>query len=219
MNGVNNLIFDLDGTLIDSSAGIVEAVNYALSQNGQPQKPADLICKYIGYPLQSMFADFSNVPYEALLKPFRIKAKDTMASSSTSLAGADDALKLLSAQGYRMAIATTKIKSLLDAIIEKLGWSTYFEVTIGGDQVDKVKPEPDIFILAMQQLQANSDECLVIGDTVNDILGARAAGMEVVAVTSPFGVAAETSAAAPDYCIDAISDLPDLLTEYNRRAS
>ncbi len=215
MNGVSTLIFDLDGTLVDSSRGVVEAVNFALRQNGQPEKPPATICRYIGYPLQTMFADFTDVPYDRLLAKFRVRAVETVVSSAEPLDGVDETLTRLDQLGYRMGIATTKIKPQLDAIIDKLGWCGFFDATVGGDEVEKVKPAPDAFLLALKRLDADPVRSLAIGDTVNDVLSAKASGLAVVGIKSPFGDQQEMEAAGPDHMIETLAELPGLLDRLN----
>jgi phosphoglycolate phosphatase len=217
MRVINSLIFDLDGTLVDSSSGVIEAVNYALMRTGQAQRSPETIRKYIGYPLESMFSDFTDIPYQELLEHFRVKARETVVPATTALDGADEALERLHRLGYRMAIATTKIKTQVDGIIIKLGWQSYFSVAIGGDEVRRVKPDPEIFLLALRQLKTDPGAALVIGDTVNDVLSARAAGVDVVGVASRFGDHQEMLDARPDYLIQSISELAGLMETLEKR--
>ena len=215
MTTLRNLIFDLDGTLIDSSRGVIESVNFALAETGQPPLPPDFIKRYIGFPLTEMFANRTAVPYERLLKLFRVKAGDVMAPYTEPLQGADDVLNDLKNKGYRMAVATTKIKPQINRIMAKLGWEGFFEVLVGGDEVSRVKPDPEIFQQVLDQLGVGTDEAVVIGDTVNDILGARAAGLKIICIRSPFGSEDEMLAAGPDYLIESLAQLPDILSHPN----
>lgn len=208
---IRNLIFDLDGTLIDSSSGVVEAVNYALAQNGLPQETSERIVSYIGYPLEKMFADFTDFPYEALHREFQAKARESMVGSAVALDAAGDVLAQFHRDGYRMAVATTKIQRHLTGIIEKLGWSDYFAATVGSDDVARVKPYPDALHLVMSNLGASVEETVFIGDTENDVLAAKAVPMQSIAVASPYGRSVELMAAGPDYFIESLKDLPELI--------
>ncbi len=208
---IRNLIFDLDGTLIDSSEGVVEAVNYALVQmNLQPQ-PAERIKKYIGFPLEMAFHDFTDLPYAELYRHFQVKAATTVVSSSRLLDGVEPTLAELKARGYRMSIATTKIKTHVDGIVAKFGWQKLFDLAVGGNEVARVKPDPAQFAYVIERLGARSDETLVVGDTVNDVLAAKSVPMPVVAVSSPYGGNEETLALGPDYAIDSLPELVALL--------
>ena len=211
MNRKLNLIFDLDGTLIDSSEGVVESVNYALEQFSLPHQPPERIKKFIGCPLSMMFADFTDHPYDELLGHFRKRAETAVVQSARPLPGVDNTLKLLHQDGYTMGIATTKIRSQLDAVIKRLGWSDFFRAVSGGDEVANVKPAPDIFLLTLERMKINSERSIVIGDTSNDVLGARSAGLKVIAVPSDCGDPEQLKQSAPDYYLKQFDQLPGLL--------
>ncbi|MBU0982582.1 MAG: HAD hydrolase-like protein, partial [candidate division Zixibacteria bacterium] len=130
------LVFDLDGTLIDSSEGVVAAFNYSLAAMGQPEQPAEMIKKYIGYPLSDVYPRFTSAPLSELYHHFQIKARETVVSSTVALGGVTAALRHLHRDGWLMAIATTKIRAHVDGIIDKLGWSGYFAALVGGDEVE-----------------------------------------------------------------------------------
>ncbi len=184
--GVRNIIFDLDGTLIDSSAGVIEATNYALTELGEPPRRPDEIVRFIGYPLEEMFAAFTDTPIEQLSAKFQERARTSVAASARALPGADEILRLLHQARYRLAIATTKFTVHTEAIIRKMNWTQCISVTASGDEVSRVKPQPDLILLAIKRLGAGPDDTVMVGDTVNDILAARAAGIPVIAIRSPF---------------------------------
>ena len=208
MNRVKNLIFDLDGTLIDSSEGVVEAVNYSLEKVGAPPQTPDAIKPYIGYPLEKMYPNFTDAPVDELCAHFQEKATETVVSSTVSLPGVDSTLRELCDRGYRLAIATTKIKVHVNGIIDKFGWQDRFAVATGGDEVEQVKPDPTIFLLTLERLKAPKSESMAIGDTINDVIAARAVPLMVTAVLSPYGGREKLMASGPDYFIE---NLPELL--------
>ena len=90
MKEVDLILFDLDGTLIDSAQGVVESANYALSKISLPPRPAEEITKHIGNPLSVMFAEFTDHPYEELLNHFRDKAKTAVVQSAKPLKSVGD---------------------------------------------------------------------------------------------------------------------------------
>ena len=216
MTTIHNLIFDLDGTLIDSSDGVVEAVNYSLQQVGQPQQSPEAIKPFIGYPLETMYPHFTDAPLDKLLEHFRVKAVETIVVSTSPLAGVEEVLSLLQAEGFKMAIATTKIRMHIDGILAKLGWELTFSATVAGDEVSRVKPDPEALELALMRLHARADETLMIGDTINDVLAARAVPMKVVAVASPYGMKNDLVKSEADHHIKSVADLPGLLNGFRR---
>jgi pyrophosphatase PpaX len=215
LRAIRYLIFDFDGTLIDSSDGVVDAVNYSLRQMGADEQPPERIKPYIGYPLAQMYPAFTDAPVDELYAHFRVRAAATVVASSAPLAGVDQALRELRQAGYRMAVASTKVREHIEGIVAKLGWSEHFRVLIGGDEVDRVKPDPEMFRVALARLGAAAGEALVVGDTINDILAARAVPMKSVAVNSPYGGRTTLQASKPDYFIERLADLPALLVNHN----
>lgn len=211
MNRIRNVIFDLDGTLVDSSDGVVESVNYSLRQVGAPEQRPETIKPYIGYSLDKMYPAFTDAPLVELVSHFRIRAAEIMVDLTTSLPGADETLHVLNSAGYRLAIATTKIQQHLQGIISKFGWSEIIAVTVGADDVGREKPDPEAVYLALKRLDADPDSSVMVGDTINDVLAAKAAGLKVIAVASPFEHRDVVLAAGPDHLIGSIRDLPELL--------
>lgn len=211
MTRIANLIFDLDGTLIDSSDGVVEAVNFALTSLGERARPADEIKPYIGYPLEQMFADFTDLPADRLYRQFQIRAAETVVASALPLAGVCDTLVELRARGFRLSIATTKIRRHVDGIVAKLGWAELFDATAAGNEVARFKPDPAVFHLALERMGGEPDDSLVVGDTENDILAARAVPMRVAAVLSPYGGHERIYQHRPDYVMKSLRELPALL--------
>lgn len=218
MKPIRYLIFDLDGTLIDSSEGIVEAVNYSLRVMGGPEQSPERIRRYIGFPLSQMYNDFTDLPAAELYRHFRVKAEESVVASTVILPGVESTLKQLQQLGCRMAIATTKVRSNLDGIMAKFGWGSVFKVTIGGDEVERIKPEPDIFRLALKRMGAEPKEALVIGDTINDVLAARAVPMPVMAVKSPYAPPTQVLSLRPDYFLESIAELPAWLQGRQERS-
>jgi pyrophosphatase PpaX len=211
------LIFDLDGTLIDSSAGVIDAVNYSLRMTGRAERSGEDIRRYIGFPLKQMYADFGVGPFDQLYQHFQHRAADTVVAASVSLSGADETVRLLHQRGFTMGIATTKVRRHLHGIVDKLGWSGFFSALVGGDEVAAPKPHPEAFHLAMTRLGARPEETIVVGDTTNDVLAAHDALIRVVAVVSPYGGHDDLLASRPDYVIDSIAELPLLLGECDKR--
>lgn len=216
---IRNIIFDLDGTLIDSSDGVVEAVNYSLRQMGQPEQPPASIKSFIGYPLSQMYASFTQVSPEELSRHFQVKAAETVVASTMPLPGVETTMRSLRNSGLRLAVASTKIKKHIEGIVAKFGWQDLLSVCVGGDEVARVKPDPEILHEALSRLSADPDETLVVGDTINDILAARAVPITTVAVSSPYGGSDKLLAAGPDFFIGSISELTNVLAELKKEAS
>ncbi len=211
MSKIRNIIFDLDGTLADSSDGVVESVNYSLERLGQPPQPAERIKRFIGFPLSKMYPHFTDVSPDKLRDQFQVRAAEVMVDMTVMMPGAEELLTELQQQGYRMAIATTKIRRHLDGIVRKFGWDTVLTAWTAGDEVPMVKPDPAILRLTLKRMKAKPEETLVVGDTINDVFAAKAVPMKVAGVSSPYGGRTELCDAKPDYLLSSIEVLPVLL--------
>lgn len=206
-----NIIFDLDGTLIDSSDGVVAAVNYSLRQLGEPERDADEIKAFIGYPLSKMYPKFTNQSVKELYHHFQVMATDTIIQSTNSLPMVEETLHTLKEKGCRMAVASTKIRCHIDGIVDKLNWQKYFDCWSGGDEVKNVKPAPDIFLLTLDRLDCAKPDTIVVGDTENDVLAAKESSLKVVGVNSPYGKNDSLKKSKPDYLIDNIAELLNII--------
>ena len=184
---IKYIIFDLDGTLIDSSTGVIAATNFALESLGQKPRSDAEIKRFIGHPLDEMFPAFCDAPLKDLKAKFQEKAKDTVVASARALPGVVETLPKIHAAGYKLAIATTKFSNHTLGTIEKMGWGGYFSALTSGDEVKRVKPAPDIVLLALERLGADPERTVMVGDTVNDIKAAHEAGVKAIAIKSPFG--------------------------------
>ncbi len=205
-----NLIFDLDGTLIDSSRGVIISANYALTSIGDKVRKPDEIIKFIGYPLEEMFNSFSDKSYSEFWNYFQEKARETVVASTVPIGRSDKVLKELYNRGYRIGIGTTKIRIHIEKILDKLNWRQYIIAYVGADDVTAVKPAPEAFIKTMALMDADGSNSIVIGDTINDILAARAAGIPSIAVKSIFGGEKKLKGSNPDRLIDNLEELLDI---------
>ena len=210
-NSIKYLLFDLDGTLIDSSSGVVSATNFALKSIGERERAPAEITAFIGFPLQSMFSHFSSGSYSDFFRIFQEYGSDSIAASAVPIDGADATLRSLFKEGYKIGIGTTKMRVHINKILRKLDWENIIAAYAGADDVVNVKPSPEVYLKVMNLLGGNQRNSLVIGDTINDVKAARSAGLPVVGVNSPFGDNSELVRSRPDYLLNRISELPALL--------
>jgi pyrophosphatase PpaX len=213
LNKITTIIFDLDGTLIDSSEGIVEAYNYALTQYDMAPVERERIVPLIGFPVESMFQLVTDKYIPELKSAFRAKAMETVVKSSLPLKGAEETLTALFEKHYRLSIATTKIRPHIDGILEKLNWRSFFDSVVGGDEVSQVKPHPAQFQHLIGKLNCSNSSVAAVGDTINDILAARALGLTEIAVRSPYGNSIPVQQLNPHYFLEDISELKEVLED------
>ncbi len=214
---IKAIIFDLDGTLIDSSEGIVEAFNFALRQFNLPEQPPSRIASMIGFPLDQMFQELAGNSNPELQIAFRNKGRETVAKASQPLEGVNEVVASLFDSGYKLGIATTKSRQNIDAILEKMGWWEFFMAVIGGNEVSQVKPHPEQFEWLLGKMNSDCTNTAVVGDTINDILPARQLGLTEIAVRSPYGSSLQVQQLGPHFFLEDLSELADVLGVLNRR--
>lgn len=216
---IEGILFDFDGTLIDSSSGIVEAVQHALRALGAKEPPLEEILQMIGYPLAALFSRYTSEPSARCYELFRQRADETVVAAATALVGAESTLKELSSAGFRLAIVSTKSHAHIADTLRKLSWESFFPVIIGSDDVTRIKPDPEPVIRGMLELSLERHQVIMVGDTENDIRAAHDAGVWSVGVRSPYGGDSRLLGASPDWLIDRIDLLsPLLLDSYHRTA-
>jgi len=209
------VIFDLDGTLIDSRLDLVHSVNAALRHIGRPELPEDVIASYVGdgAPILIQRALGGEQVEEALVRKglefFLSYYRAHKLDHTTVYPGICDALAAIqnasngsSAGAQRkMAVLTNKPVGPSRAIIEALGMNRYFSQVYGGNSFSTKKPDPEGARKLMQESGAAPEETAIIGDSHTDIETGRNAGLWTVAVS--YGFAPHTlEAALPDVTVD-----------------
>ncbi len=201
-------LFDVDGTLLDSAPDICGAVSSVLSRTSRPDVPYDLLKSYIGRHLVDLFSDLfpdaSPEQVEAWIQDYRGIYTSGEHAGTKLYPGV---LETITRLGGLKTTATTKSTLTATTVLTKFGLIEHFQHVQGTDGFPS-KPKPDVLIRAMQGLSANPEDCLMIGDSVPDIVAAKAAGVKVCAVGYGYGKPEDLRACEPDYWLD---ELPGLL--------
>jgi len=203
------LVFDLDGTLVDSKEDLANSVNVALSSFDLPPLPHPLIYSYVGDGATRLMhralppekADLLPEVLERFLSCYRNHLLDT----TRPYPGVVDALRKWSGM-YRMAVLTNKGTAMTQAILSGLSLSGYFFEVCGGDRFENKKPHPQGLIHILREAGAGPREAVMVGDSCNDVLAGRAAGTVTCGVTYGLG-AAGFAGAPPDFTVDRFPEL------------
>jgi phosphoglycolate phosphatase len=202
-------LFDLDGTLVDSAADITFSKNAVLARLGRPEVGIEEVRPWIGLPPADFFAHLGlglEAP-EAVLD-FRAHLAEHVGTFSTVYEGVSTALESLSANGWRLGVATNKPTALARIALERAGLLGYFEVVHGPDDRPP-KPDPAILHACLATLDCPGG--VMVGDTVVDIRAAKAAGVTSVLVTHHVEPSSALSEARPDVTVASFSELIDRL--------
>jgi phosphoglycolate phosphatase len=209
-SGVRAVIFDLDGTLIDSQLDLVLSVNAMLEHMGREPHVHEKICGFIGNgaPMlvqRALGEDATEADVEKGLAYFLEYYRAHMLDNTDVYPGVREALVQL--QRYAMAVLTNKPVHFSRAIVQGLNLSRYFRYVYGGNSFETKKPDPRGAQILLRELQASPHEAMMVGDSDVDIKTARNAGMHACGVTYGFGTDS-LRAHPPDIMLDTLSDLP-----------
>src|ERR1700733_2598485 len=208
--GVRTLIFDLDGTLIDSQLDLVLSVNAMLEHMGREPHVHEKICSFIGNGASTLVRralgeDATEAEVEKGLAYFLEHYRAHMLDNTDVYPSVREALALL--QKYPMAVLTNKPVHFSRAIIAGLNLSRYFRQVYGGNSFETKKPDPQGAQILLRELQAAPHEAMMVGDSDVDVKTARNAGMHSCGVTYGFGTES-LRAHPPDLILVTLSDLP-----------
>ena len=222
------ILFDLDGTLIDSAPDLALAINHMLTEVSYPTFSEKLICSWVGNGANVLVRrslsgsseidnNLDNDLIEQSLQLFLSFYKDNLCIKTKLYPNVAASLKILKAQGYRLAIVSNKPFAFIEPILIALGLEGLFEILLGGDSLENRKPDAQPLLHIAQALNVSVEECLMVGDSKNDILAAKAANMESIGLKYGYNYEEDIALYQPEAVFDDFSDIiatlsPDYLT-------
>ena len=196
---IRAVLFDLDGTLVDSLEDLTDAVNHIRSAFSHPPLAADAVRLKIGkgarYLVQQALPDFTDANIDRALRLFLDFNKQHIADKSRLYPGIPEALNELAAQGIRMTVISNKNEDLCTLILQTLGIYDLFENICGGDTYPERKPSPLPLLYAADKMGIAPYECVMAGDSINDILAGQQANIASIACTWGYGTTEELTGA------------------------
>src|SRR6202035_4103601 len=213
---VRALIFDLDGTLIDSKLDLIHSVNAMLRDRKRPQLAAETISGYIGHGAPQLVAralggTATEEELKHALQFFLGYYEEHKMDNTCAYAGVPETLAQLS--HVPMAVLTNKPARISVRILNSLGLAKYFRVIYGGNSFESKKPDPFGANKIPQELGGAGRDALIVGDSEVDVQTARNAGTQAAAVNYGFGVHDRTAHPADIY-LDRFTDLADLVRNH-----
>lgn len=208
------VIFDLDGTLIDTPQAIVETIGGVLVGNGYAGIDPEKIRATVGMPLETAFGELMGVEssselVEEAVAAYRSHFAEVVLPGAEDLLfnGVPEGLEKLAEGNYALAVATSKIVLTAEALLEAAGIRDSFEAVIGADLVSRPKPDPEMARVTLGRLGCEPSGCLVVGDTTHDLLMAKAAAIPAIGVTYGVHAAEVLQAAEPIYLADSFEEV------------
>ena len=206
------LLFDLDGTLIDSIGLLLECMEAAFADRTRRPTRAEWIAG-IGTPLRAQLAEWcdGDADVEQMVGRYRDYQDQHLERLTTAYPAVVDTVQSLRSAGHRTAIVTSKGRIMTGRSLQHVGLADAFDAVITFEETTRHKPLPDPVHLALERLGATADRALFIGDSPHDMHAGRAAGVTTVAALwGPFS-REELAVATPDHFLDTFSQLPGLL--------
>lgn len=184
------IVFDLDGTLVDTAPDLLDSLNHCLAISGLKTADRDSLRRFVGQGgrvmIERAFAAQQKQPDEAqldnLVEEFRKHYADHMPGHSTFFPGALKAMDRLAAHGYELAVCTNKFESLSIKLLTSMGEAGRFAAICGADTFPHRKPDPRHLTETIARAEGNRERAIMVGDSRTDIDTAKAAGIPVIAV-------------------------------------
>ncbi len=214
------IVFDLDGTLIDTAPDLIHTLNLVLAQEGLPAIPFAAARNLIGGGAQIMIQralaaegrDATDAEMERLYGAFIAYYSEHIADQSRPFPGLDRALDDLSAAGHTLAVCTNKLEWLSLRLLKALNLTQRFAAICGPDTFGVQKPNPEVFRQTVRRAGGEPSRAIMIGDSKTDIHTGRAARVPVIAVD--FGYTdVPIASLQPDRIISSFSELPAAISE------
>jgi len=216
---VNLIVFDLDGTLIDSREDLARSANYALNSLGLKELPVDTLSTFIGdgiYKLMERALEWQHKlgraytgSIEEAVEIFRGHYAEHLVDRTRLYPGVLETLNHF--RGKKKAVVTNKPFDFAVNILTGLGVAGHFDIVMGGDSTTNRKPHPEPLEKVMTKLDVQSETAVIVGDSPQDIEMAKRAGLLSIAVTYGLGVKEDLIKAEPDLFIENLYELTNCL--------
>ncbi|WP_147534068.1 pyrophosphatase PpaX [Bacillus marasmi] len=210
-NSINTVLFDLDGTLIDTNDLIISSYLHTLDQYFPSQFTREDVLPFMGPSLKEVFEKLNPEKTDEMIHAYRTYNLAHHDLLVKEFEGVYDTVKTLKEKGYKLGVVTTK---KLDVALKGLQLSKlepFFEVVIAIDHVSKIKPDPEPILKALELLDAKPEEAIMVGDNYHDILGGQNAGTKTVGVAWSLKGREILEQYKPDYMLEKMTDLLQIL--------
>ncbi len=216
------VLFDLDGTLLDTVADIALALNRAIAEYGWPELAESNVRGMIGRgsPIlieraaASQRRTLDDVTRAAMVDRFFHyygELEEANEDRARPYTGAAEVLRAVHEAGLHTAVVTNKQHRFAEALLKRLGLEPWIDKVVGGDTCERRKPDPQPLLFACESLHVPASEALMVGDSVNDVQAARAAGIPIVCVSYGYNEGRAPHTLNCDALLDSLAELPALL--------
>lgn len=218
------LLFDLDGTLVDSAPDLALALNHTLERLERETFSHDTIRSWVGNGAQTLVKrglSGDTLVDEAIAPELVNEALDifldfyarNLCVDTVTYPNVVPTLKSLKAKDYRLVLVTNKPYDFIQPLLEGLGMNGLFELCLGGDSLARKKPDPLPLLHVCERLEIGTSQCVMVGDSKNDIQAANAANMQSIGVSYGYNYGEQITVYEPDSVVDDFAEILTLLDE------
>ena len=215
------VVLDLDGTLVDTVPDLSYCLDNMLRELSLPEVGEVKAREWVGNGIEVFVKrglsnnfvtnDFDKEPeaslFEKALPIFIDNYRDNACKHSQLYAGVREGLNYLSNNNFRLGCVTNKMSQFTNTILETLGIKDAFGIVISGDTLTKKKPDPLPLLHAAEHFSVSPSMSLMVGDSLNDVQAARAAGFQVLCVSYGYNLGQDIHLANPDFVVDSLAEL------------
>jgi pyrophosphatase PpaX len=210
-NKINTVLFDLDGTLIDTNELIISSFLHTLEHYYPNQYKREDVLPFLGPTLRETFEPMDATKVDEMIATYRnynLAHHDTFVTEFPTVL---DTVKILKEKGYKVGIVTTKISDVVIKGLKLTKLDSYFDVIVALDHVEKAKPDPEPIFKALEQLGSKPEEAIMVGDNYHDILAGKNAGTKTAGVAWPIKGRDHLDQFEPDYILEEMAELLKIL--------
>lgn len=218
MQEINTFLFDLDGTLVDSVPDLATALNKMLSDYQLPTYGEHVIRHWVGNGARVLVErglsgdtkinhNREQLEVDTALDKFLFYYRTLETKSTVLYDGVFDTLHALKQRGYTLVLITNKPSEFIAPILSSFSLLSLFSLTIGGDSLPQKKPSALPLLYACEQFKVSPSQCVMVGDSKNDILAAKAANIKSIGLTYGYNYGESISTYQPDWVFDSFSEI------------
>ena len=212
MRKISLIVYDFDGTLVDTLFDITDSVNLTLADLSLPQLPREAIRKYVGKGVERLMSQtlegysFTDIPQAVTI--FKKHYSENLVHHTDFYPHGREILEHF--KNKKQAICSNKPEDFVRRILDSLNRLHYFDAIIGGDSVNSKKPDPEGLNSILEQLNVSADEAVLIGDSPVDVETGKRAGVYTCIANFGLGFPEEIATANPDCSIECLSKLKEM---------
>lgn len=214
MKKKTTILFDFDGTIMDTNDIIVKSWQHTFRTLEGKERPVEEILATFGEPLhitiERILPDFDADEAIEIYRSYQFEHYHELIEL---FPGMEELIATLKQKGYKLAVVTSRLRSSTETGLNKFDLKTYFDVIVTADDTTKHKPDPEPALIALEKLGSKPEEALMIGDSMFDVLCAQNAGVEAVLVSWAMAAEAQEKIekVKPEYIIEEAKELLEIL--------